>query len=83
MTVAATLNPIRLRGKNSVKEFYTVAEIAKLFSVTSKTITVWIEAGKLPGAVKLSQKKNAPFIVPASSVKALAIAEGKELPKDD
>ena len=50
----------------------TAEEAAELLELDPRQVLRLIHAGKLPGARKLSDKRTAPYIIPAKSVAALA-----------
>jgi len=48
----------------------TVATAAGMIGVTSQAVRDFIRQGEFPGAVKISQAANAPYILPANEVKS-------------
>jgi len=57
--------------KQGKPDMMTASQVSEIFGVNVNTVHDWIYAGKLPGAFKISEIKNAPYLIPASSVEAL------------
>lgn len=57
--------------KPSEPEFVTAEEAKTLLGVTTREgVLYMIKAGQLPGARKVSENRNAPWIIPFPSIKA-------------
>jgi hypothetical protein len=61
-----------------VSDAITVAEIARALGVTTRQVLYLIHAGRLPGAEKINDLPNAPYIVPRRSFEALQRAREDE-----
>lgn len=71
-TVSLATPTVRPIQEKSVEDFVSVAEVAKRFNVTTRTVVRWIADGELPGAFQVNPNvRNSPFLVPLASVEAL------------
>lgn len=71
MTVMAMSIPqAHLRKKEAAMDGYsTVTQVAELFGVQRRTIIRWIEAGHLPGSVRLNpHMPRSPYRIPEAAV---------------
>ncbi len=46
----------------------TVAQIAEMFGVNITSVHDWIASGKFPGAFKISDARNAAYLIPTAEV---------------
>jgi len=53
------------------EELKTVAEVAEIFNVTTRTVTNWIRSGVFPNAFQAYSGLRAPYLIPVSDVEAL------------
>lgn len=74
MNAVGTMTLNNFTGKGmSVDEYIGVAQVAKRFNVTARTVVRWISEGELPGSFRVTPGvKNSPFLIPVASVEAFA-----------
>ncbi len=51
-------------------DFYTVKEIAAMLNLSRRQVINMIEAGKFPGAYRLTQTRTSPWRVPKTAYQA-------------
>ncbi len=55
----------------------TVTQVAELFGVNLTSVHDWIAAGKFPGAFKIADKRNSPYLIPTVEVEAFKKARSQ------
>lgn len=66
-------NGILAREVLRMAKYISSSEAAKRLSVTTRTITRWIDDGCFPGAFKLNPEiKNSPFVIPHNEFEKFA-----------
>lgn len=54
------------------KAFYRVDEVAEMFDVTTRTIQLWLRAGRFPNAKRLNPDlERSPWLIPAADIEAV------------
>lgn len=48
--------------------YYSVAEVAERYRVTTRTVARWIEQGLLPGAQKKAPLRTSPYEIPEEAL---------------